>query len=730
MAPPEEPHYLHPDFDPWKIKMDQIRDILIQHHVKTPTGIVKKQQLVDLFNQHIRPQVPQLTQEEKDAIESSNEDKKAKPTSSSKARQSLPSQEESKIEPSLASTRPTRIRRASSKARMASEDSIDEYTEIKPKLKRSNSRTKTSVEKSDTESKAPELARGRKPRKPSKQSDDDDSESVAHHPRLKRENSGKKKKNENFSDENPFQSGSESERKRSRSRSRTRKAKETDKPATRNNVFQPPEPAFSRFMQGSVPDKGDSPKSSKSKPRRISLSDVPPPKPLHVEPAQNDIQDFLKNFRRNLGPFWLILSTVLLAYGIWYRQTRFDIGFCTEAESETPTQKAWFYPSCIPCPDHATCLYSNEEPICASEYNLKPQLLSFGNLLPLTPVCVLNRAKEYRSLQVADAVEKLLHLHAGSVECSFTREKAPKDSPEYKARRGLSSADLRARVVQLKDTNVSDEEFDQYWKRALKELDKRTDKVQFENVQGEEHIRSLKPRRSLGCQFRQALISWIVKFRLILLAIAASIAGGFAVRAHIQKRRKEGRVVNGLVQNVLAKLSDQAHYHYVDPLAYPEPFLPQLHLRDALLADVHSSARRQEIWDKVQAVVERNANVRASSQEVRGELYRVWEWVGPSGVLMGQQHGAGSGARETGGIGGSNTANIHRHQHGDTGNSHLHDHGAMVGRTTRATPKFPPRTGPHGSFFGIRRQDSEYLNPENSLYPSLSQDEYQTRTHQ
>jgi len=69
------------------------------------------------------------------------------------------------------------------------------------------------------------------------------------------------------------------------------------------------------------------------------LSDVPPPKPLHVEPAQNDIQDFLKNFRRNLGPFWLILSTVLLAYGIWYRQTRFDIGFCTEAESETPTQK-------------------------------------------------------------------------------------------------------------------------------------------------------------------------------------------------------------------------------------------------------------------------------------------------------------------------------------------------------------------------------------------------------
>jgi hypothetical protein len=62
MAPPtdEVPHYLHPDFDPWTIKMDQIRDILIQHNVKPPTGAVRKQQLVDLFNEHIKPDVPEL----------------------------------------------------------------------------------------------------------------------------------------------------------------------------------------------------------------------------------------------------------------------------------------------------------------------------------------------------------------------------------------------------------------------------------------------------------------------------------------------------------------------------------------------------------------------------------------------------------------------------------------------------------------------------------------------
>lgn len=81
MAPPadEVPHYLHPDFDPWTIKMDQIRDILIQHHVKPPTGAVRKQQLVDLFNEHIKPDVPELGESE-DMIEHEDTAKFAKVT--------------------------------------------------------------------------------------------------------------------------------------------------------------------------------------------------------------------------------------------------------------------------------------------------------------------------------------------------------------------------------------------------------------------------------------------------------------------------------------------------------------------------------------------------------------------------------------------------------------------------------------------------------------------------
>lgn len=178
-----------------------------------------------------------------------------------------------------------------------------------------------------------------------------------------------------------------------------------------------------------------------------------------------------------------MLGAISLVYGVWYRQTRIEVGFCTPTSDlatraggkqsrivcvnrsidivdlslltpHTMCVTGWFYPSCIPCPDHAICERSDAEPVCPPEYMLKPQLLSFGNLLPLSPVCVLNKAKAYQSLQVADAAEKLLHLHAGKIECSMTRDPVPKDSVEYRARRGASTLELRQQLEQLKDVRV------------------------------------------------------------------------------------------------------------------------------------------------------------------------------------------------------------------------------------------------------------------------------------
>ncbi|MCJ1369722.1 inner nuclear membrane protein enriched at telomere/subtelomere region [Loxospora ochrophaea] len=57
-------------------------------------------------------------------------------------------------------------------------------------------------------------------------------------------------------------------------------------------------------------------------------------------------------------------------------------------------------------------------------------------------------------------------------------------------------------------------------------------------------------------------------------------------------------------------------------------------LRDDVLRNEFSAKRRDEIWKRVKAVVEENANVRASVRETRaGDISRVWEWIGSLGAI-------------------------------------------------------------------------------------------------
>lgn len=95
-----------------------------------------------------------------------------------------------------------------------------------------------------------------------------------------------------------------------------------------------------------------------------------------------------------------------------------------------------------------------------------------------------------------------------------------------------------------------------------------------------------------------------------------------------RKRKREADHVKLVAQKVLAKLSDQAHFHSTNPILFQESFLPQIHLRDALLDDMYSTVEKNLIWDKIRAVVEQNSNVRVGAQDVHGEPHRVWEWVG------------------------------------------------------------------------------------------------------
>jgi hypothetical protein len=87
----------------------------------------------------------------------------------------------------------------------------------------------------------------------------------------------------------------------------------------------------------------------------------------------------------------------------------------------------------------------------------------------------------------------------------------------------------------------------------------------------------------------------------------------------------------------LEKLRRQAALHAYEPNVYKEDYISVAQLRDDILRDEFSANRRKALWEKVQAKVERNSNVRPMVREGRsGDVGRVWEWVGSVQGLLEQ----------------------------------------------------------------------------------------------
>ena len=97
----------------------------------------------------------------------------------------------------------------------------------------------------------------------------------------------------------------------------------------------------------------------------------------------------------------------------------------------------------------------------------------------------------------------------------------------------------------------------------------------------------------------------------------------------------ENKQVASLVAVALDSLRNQELAHHTDPVMNPRPYLSSLQLRDLVLQDVHDVSQRKRLWSRVERVVEANANVMTSSQEVDGGYeQRGWEWVGGAGKTL------------------------------------------------------------------------------------------------
>ena len=115
------------------------------------------------------------------------------------------------------------------------------------------------------------------------------------------------------------------------------------------------------------------------------------------------------------------------------------------------------------------------------------------------------------------------------------------------------------------------------------------------------------------------------------IAVLAAIA---AVQNRFKTRRAEKYRAEDLAQLVLQRLQHQVRLHSIDPTAAPSAYLPPAQLRDLVLPPQGSVASKKRTWERVEAIVNKNANVAMREREVGGEVWSTWEWTGPVGHVM------------------------------------------------------------------------------------------------
>ncbi|WVR04314.1 hypothetical protein IAU60_001314 [Kwoniella sp. DSM 27419] len=132
----------------------------------------------------------------------------------------------------------------------------------------------------------------------------------------------------------------------------------------------------------------------------------------------------------------------------------------------------------------------------------------------------------------------------------------------------------------------------------------------------------------MGCRAKLETKHLIDQWKSQLASTAGVLIAIGLMQSEIKKRRREKYRAEELAQVALKRLQDQEQLHYTDPVTTPSPFIPPDQLRDLVMPPKGSTASRSRLWARVQDLVENNANVAVREREVKGEMWKTWEWAG------------------------------------------------------------------------------------------------------
>ncbi|MCJ1395686.1 inner nuclear membrane protein enriched at telomere/subtelomere region [Xylographa bjoerkii] len=647
----DELEYLSPSFDPAKLTVPKIRAIFVSHDIPYPAS-AKKPQLIDIFNQQLVPKsrrilaarsrtsrtsrgITDMPSSQESTVNGDDEDTELMPPppvpgTLKKTRKSTRASTADSAEESAVPKRATSGRKIAIKHPRASDTEGDPDTALVHKSRRSNITPTVKIEE-------PEEPVRRPTRPPLEASP--------------------------FSDDNPFQSGSSpllsgesrrrsggtsADRRKSSSRRRTTEARSSiETPVAKHHdgtvvpsskTFEVPVTKLANRKVKHEPEETVEAGEEFTAEEQLSLvrdraangeHDILPPRRTKRSHRSSNVS--------RSAP-WIVLTTILAGYAAWYRKEKIEVGYCgigkptvDHALVDLPAWATILQPQCELCPQHAFCS-ANMEVACDKDFVLKPHPLSLGGLVPLPPTCEPDGDKARKIKAVADKAVEELRERRAQWECSTLVEKDGTPATAVEVPELVLKADVSAK----RRRGMTDAEFENLWKDAIGEIlsrdevttaDTDNDGTRHPHPHPHRLASSSLARLPLLCSIRRRTRLTLARYRLQLGLLAALTTLLLYTRSRILRLRADAARVPALVASTLDRLATQAALHARG--AQPEPFISAGQMRDDVLREEFSHERRDAIWKQVQAVVEMNANVRASVKEGRGgEVSRVWEWIG------------------------------------------------------------------------------------------------------
>ena len=478
--------YLSPKFDPASLTVPRLRSILVSHDIKYPAS-AKKSQLIEIFNNELVPRSRKILAAQS-RIRRTSKGITDMPSSQEGTINGDEDEESGSMLPPPVPSTTTRKSRKSTRA--VSDENTPEAPTSNGRPSSSRRRSGKHARQSDTETDAdgeinqPTARRSRRSEITPTVKVEEAADPATRPPM----------RSSAFSDENPFQSGSsplaasENRRKssgingdRRKSVSRRRKTDgvlDKDKsPAIQDNGIVVPssrtfEVALPRTKTVRIKDEPDdnldageefTPEEQLELVRERAADgeiDILPPRKRKIPKKSNT---FPKS-----AP-WVILTTILSGYALWYRQEKLAMGYCgiggPQRSVQIPEWAGALQPSCEPCPQHAFC-YERMETQCERDFVLKPHPLSLGGLVPLPPTCEPDGEKVRRVKAVADrAIDELRDRNA-KYECGTLVDEKGKSVPTAQ----VDTQELKSVVGKKRRRGMSEAEFEDLWKHALGEI--------------------------------------------------------------------------------------------------------------------------------------------------------------------------------------------------------------------------------------------------------------------